>query len=72
MAVPAATGSWHRFDNAEQSLCLRLNRSSRHAPVRRFFAVISRLIRMQCDIIWFYHRHQYNNLLDFFYFNIKF
>lgn len=43
MAVPAATGSWQRFDNAEQSLCLRINRSSRHAPVRRFFVVVSRL-----------------------------
>ncbi len=43
MAGPAATGSWHRFDNAEHALCLRLNRSSRHAPVRRFFAVVSRL-----------------------------
>ena len=43
MAAPAATGLWHRFDHAEQSLCLRINRSSRHVPVRRFFAVISRL-----------------------------
>jgi undecaprenyl-diphosphatase len=43
MAIPAATSSWHRFDNAEHALCLRINRSSRHAPVRHFFAVISRL-----------------------------
>jgi len=43
MATPAATGLWHRFDSAEHSLCLRINRSSRHAPIRRFFAVISRL-----------------------------
>jgi len=43
MAAPAATGLWHRFDNAEHWLCLRINRSSRHAPVRHFFAVVSRL-----------------------------
>ncbi len=35
--------SWHRFDIAEHALCLRINRSSRHAPVRHFFAVVSRL-----------------------------
>ena len=43
MTAPATTGMWHRFDRAEQALCLRINRSSRHAPVRQFFAVISRL-----------------------------
>ncbi|MGB7905066.1 MAG: phosphatase PAP2 family protein [Steroidobacteraceae bacterium] len=43
MAAPAATGLWHRVDNAEHWLCLRINRSSRHAPVRHFFAVVSRL-----------------------------
>ena len=43
MAALVAPGLWKRFDNAEHSLCLRINRSSRHAPVRHFFAVISRL-----------------------------
>jgi undecaprenyl-diphosphatase len=43
MTAPATTGLWHRFDTAEHSLCLRINRSSRHAPVRHFFAIVSRL-----------------------------
>ena len=43
MASPGATSLWHRFDHAEHAMCLRINRSSRHAPIRRFFAVISRL-----------------------------
>lgn len=31
------------FDSLERGVCLRLNRSSRHAAVRGFFAVVSRL-----------------------------
>jgi len=31
------------MDLVEQAWCLRINRTSRHAPVRRFFAMVSRL-----------------------------
>lgn len=34
---------WHHFDKAEQSMCVRINRASRHATVRRSFTVVSRL-----------------------------
>ena len=34
---------WRRFDLLEQSICLRINDTSRHVAVRRFFVVISRL-----------------------------
>lgn len=37
------TQVWHRFDKAEQSMCVRINRASRHATVRRAFTVVSRL-----------------------------
>jgi undecaprenyl-diphosphatase len=43
MAALERTSSWQRFDAAEQAWCLRLNRTSRHAAVRRFFATVSRL-----------------------------
>jgi undecaprenyl-diphosphatase len=34
---------WHRFDTFERAVCLRINRTSRHAAIRRFFAAVSRL-----------------------------
>ena len=43
MASPVTADLWHRVDQAEHALCLRLNRGSRYTPVRRFFAIISRL-----------------------------
>jgi undecaprenyl-diphosphatase len=43
MASLERTSPWQRFDAAEQAWCLRLNRTSRHAAVRRFFATVSRL-----------------------------
>jgi len=43
MASLGTAGLWHRFDNAEHALCLRVNRGCHYAPVRRCFAVISRL-----------------------------
>jgi len=43
MAFSVTADLWHRVDHAEHALCLRLNRGSRYTPVRRFFAIISRL-----------------------------
>jgi undecaprenyl-diphosphatase len=43
MASPVTARLWHRVDHAEHALCLRMNRGSRYTPVRRFFAIISRL-----------------------------
>jgi len=37
------TGLWQRFDLIEQTWCLRVNRGCHIAPLRRFFAVVSRL-----------------------------
>jgi len=37
------TGLWQRFDLIEQAWCLRVNRGCQIAPLRRFFAVVSRL-----------------------------
>jgi Membrane-associated phospholipid phosphatase len=34
---------WRRFDALEQALCLRINGTSRHAPIRGLFVLVSRL-----------------------------
>jgi len=41
-----------RFDQAEVSFCLHLNRSAHRLPIRRFFAAISRL---GDGIFWYLH-----------------
>jgi len=38
-----STGLWQRFDLIEQAWCLRVNRGCHIAPLRKFFAVVSRL-----------------------------
>ncbi len=43
MASPVTADLWHRVDHAEHALCLRMNRGARYTPVRRLFAISSRL-----------------------------
>lgn len=43
MATIQARGLWRRFDTLEHAVCVRINRASRHAAIRRCFTVVSRL-----------------------------
>jgi undecaprenyl-diphosphatase len=43
MGALERTTAWQRFDDAEQALCLRMNRTSRHASVQKLFVTVSRL-----------------------------
>jgi undecaprenyl-diphosphatase len=43
MHTSGSAAPWQRIDRMEQSLCLRINRCCHHAPLRTFFAVVSRL-----------------------------
>ena len=43
MGTPTSIERWQRVDRLERSVCLRINRLSRHGPSRQFFATVSRL-----------------------------
>ena len=42
MTDTALPAFWQRMDQAEQALCLRVNRGCRRPAVRAFFAAVSR------------------------------
>jgi len=43
VGTPTSIERWQRVDRLERSVCVRINRLSRHGPSRQFFATVSRL-----------------------------